>query len=531
MEDFKIQQKVIKEPEYEAVDGDYLDSIYIIKEVPDTPPRIVTETADVSYVDLVADDPLMHEVRVTDEPVQAGLEAAPNDMSAPQGESEQAFDFSASLQESTNSEDTPAVMNGSEGEFIVNEPLNTGEFSNQQVEERESTEGFPEIIDAEMSTIESEFHLPPEMIQEVRTELGVTRVIATLKEKWENLLNYTGLQTRKYSKTEISEKYQTTIEDIKNREGEIRPEVIKEAREEATRVFEGRGLFTLTKEEFNTYFISAEDFDAGPELKQSNIGDCYLVAAIHALSRSPNFETICRASMLRQSDGSWEIKIPLLGEQSDVVKITQEEIGAQNNNRFFKKVPGKISLDLRRQLRSLSGNEGFQALEAAYMKHKFGSVDRLASEGGHGDEALTRLGGDNFVRYSIDSATYAQNEKIIYPGLQSIDEENLAYLDHYLENFDPETHIATVSTKHDAGGLSNKYRVEGTSTYLVPGHAYSISAVDSQNKLVTVINPWDTTKLIVLTLDQFKENFSRLSAVRINNAKLLGRMTNKSNMV
>ena len=36
-----------------------------------------------------------------------------------------------------------------------------------------------------------------------------------------------------------------------------------------------------------------------------------------------------------------------------------------------------------------------RVLEAAYIKAKFGSVDRLAAEGGYGNEALTRLLGKN----------------------------------------------------------------------------------------------------------------------------------------
>ncbi len=488
MEGLNKQHKETKKPEYETInDSSDATSTHIGQ----------TEITEASYFDLVADDPLMYDYKVADKSV----------LSEP----------------ATGSLETNVIS--------VDEKKEVDETDTEHIAESEMIEGLAETLESEIVNIEKEFHLPPGEVDKVREELGVSKIVSSMLEKWKNLLHYSGLQTKKYPKTKISERYHSVRESLKNREREIRPEVIREAREAATRLFEGRGLFSLTKEEFNNYFISDEEFDAGPHLKQANVGDCYLVAAIHALSRSPNFETICRASMLRQSDGSWEIRIPLLGDQSDVIKITQEEINSQTNDRFFKKSTTGGSLDLRHKLYSLSGNEGFRALEAAYIKHKFGSVDRLAAEGGYGEEVLLRLGGDNFVHYSIHSATYDHNEKIIDSGLQSVTEENLAYLDHYLETFDSETHIATVNTNYGAGKLANVYRVEGTSTFLIPGHAYSLSAVDIQRKLVTVVNPWDTSKSIILSFDQFKENFSSLSAVRINNAKLLARMTKEGDML
>ena len=178
----------------------------------------------------------------------------------------------------------------------------------------------------------------------------------------------------------------------------------------------------------------------------------------------------------------------------------------------------------------VKGKEGLQVLEAAFIKQKFGSVDRLAAEGGLGDEVLLSLGGDNFKQYRLNSAVWNKGEnKWEYPGLSSLDEKKQAYLDHYLENFDPEVHMATVSTKHGVGKATGFYRAKGTAKFLVPGHAYSISGVDAEKKMVSLANPWDTSKPVELTFDQFKENFSAFNAIRIDSAKLLRSMKSVEN--
>lgn len=177
--------------------------------------------------------------------------------------------------------------------------------------------------------------------------------------------------------------------------------------------------------------------------------------------------------------------------------------------------------DLRPRLKPVKGKEGLQVLEATFIKAKFGTVDRLAAEGGWGDEVLLLLGGDNFKKYRIDSITWnPEKERWEYPGLGSLGDKSMAYLDYYLENFDPEVHMATVSTKHGAGF----YRAKGTAKFLVSGHAYSVSSVDTEKKMVSLANPWNTSKPIELTFDQFKENFSTLNAIRIDSAKLLKSM-------
>lgn len=391
-----------------------------------------------------------------------------------------------------------------------------------------------------VESVERGVDLPAEDVSAVREEVGLSgrfgkigdeasRLLGRLKEKFSGLLSKEKTSDTATEKPESSERpeYDELKEYLKREQREISRPVIEEAKRKRDQLLEARGLLSMSKTDFDTNF-SSKDFEVRADLKQQNVGDCYAVAAIHAMSRSPHFETICRSSMKKLPDGSWQVRVPLMSEDGQMITITPEELLPQKNRQFLRRSEkGGIMPDLRRKLMPVKGKEGLQVLEAAFIKQKFGSVDRLASEGGWGDEVLLSLGGDNFKKYSINSSTWnPEKEKWEYPGLGSLDEKNMAYLDHYLENFDPEVHMATVSTKDSKiGEAVGFYKAKGTiAKFLVPGHAYSISSVDAEKKMVNLANPWDTSKPIELTFDQFKENFSGFNAIRIDSAKLLKSM-------
>lgn len=48
---------------------------------------------------------------------------------------------------------------------------------------------------------------------------------------------------------------------------------------------------------------------------------------------------------------------------------------------------------------------------------------------------------------------------------------------------------------------------------LSPGHAYRIAGIDNTNKIVSIVNPWDTSKIIKLTFEQYQKYFGSHAAV------------------
>lgn len=417
--------------------------------------------------------------------------------------------------------------------------VNSAEIASEKIQSAENkvseltTDGQQRI-----SSVERDIDLPAEDIAAVREEVGLSGrlgkirdeangLLGRLKERFSGLLSKDKIPDTVIEKPENAERpeYDELKEYLKREQREISRPVIEEAKRKRDQLLEARGLLSMSQNDFDTHF-SSKDFEVRVDLEQQNVGDCYAVAAIHAMSRSPHFEMICRSSMKKLPDGSWQVRVPLMSENGQMITITPEELLPQKNRQFLRRSEKSgIMPDLRRKLMPVKGKEGLQVLEAAFIKQKFGSVDRLAAEGGWGDEVLLSLGGDNFKKYSIDSAAYNEEKrKWEYPGLGSLDEKRMAYLDHYLENFDPEVHMATVSTKHGVGNVTGFYRVKGTVEFLVSGHAYSISGVDTEKNMVNLANPWDTSEPIELSFDQFKENFSAFNAIRIDSAKLLKSM-------
>ena len=424
------------------------------------------------------------------------------------------------------------------------EERNPDEFATQKIQSAESkTVELGTDSQQRLDEIERSVGLPAEDISVIREEMGLSgrlgkigdeanRLLGRLKEKVSGLFAKEKSSDTATEKSESNERpeYSELKDYLKREQRELSRPVIEEAKRKRDQLLEARGILSMSKADFDTNF-SSKEFEVRADLKQQNVGDCYAVAAIHAMSRSPHFETICRSSMKKLPDGSWQVRVPLMSENGQMVTITPEELLPQKNRQFLRRSEkGGVMPDLRRKLMPVKGKEGLQVLEAAFIKQKFGSVDRLAAEGGLGDEVLLSLGGDNFKQYRLNSAVWNKGEnKWEYPGLSSLDEKKQAYLDHYLENFDPEVHMATVSTKHGVGKATGFYRAKGTAKFLVPGHAYSISGVDAEKKMVSLANPWDTSKPVELTFDQFKENFSAFNAIRIDSAKLLRSMKSVEN--
>lgn len=300
----------------------------------------------------------------------------------------------------------------------------------------------------------------------------------------------------------------------------LRDNVAKEARERWSSIAEKEEPFTLTKEEFDRYFGSKE-------IQQTETGNCYAVSAIYAMRRWPQFEIVARKSMKKNPDGSWEVHLPFMNEQGETVIITQEEIQPQKNENFGKKHPLRDKIDTRKTIDPIDGPEGYQVLEAAYLKKGFGSVDRAKSDkGGIQEEVLSLFGDDMFSVSHIIKLPLAKEKSFIT----------------FFENFNPDVYIATCSGLGEEGDRSKKIEEvivanEKENTAQIRGveilmdHAYAIIDIDTEAKMVGVVNPHDTKEIMALTLEQFTESFDGISVVRVDNEKLVKAAEKAENQV
>jgi hypothetical protein len=188
-------------------------------------------------------------------------------------------------------------------------------------------------------------------------------------------------------------------------------------------------------------------------------------------------------------------------------------------------------LDRRKVLHPLQGSEGMRVLEAAYIKAKFGSVNRLAAEGGYGNEVLTHLLGKKQVIDTSFQMVPSDSRGQQFQG--KAEGDTIPSIDRFLREFDLETSLVTVNSRAFTPGRWDKirqsfgfprriyYRGRGIEKRFVRNHVYSLLKVDQKKRGIILTNPWDTAEPIELSFDQLRENFRSVSAVRLNHAKLL----------
>lgn len=288
--------------------------------------------------------------------------------------------------------------------------------------------------------------------------------------------------------------------------------LIDEAEEIKMEVLEDSGKLTLSREDFYKYF-DKDSFEFGAKLKQSNVGDCYLIAAMYSMSKSAQFEIMVRSSIKRNSDGTWEVKIPLMSNNTETIKIYPNELKSQINKNLGQDLSwNKRVKDYRIYLKPVNSKQGFQVLEAAYMKKKFGEVDRLKVEGGFGSEVL-----GVFSQENISTSQIPLNEN---------GEFNKKQIDYTINNFNKNMDLVGFNTYHNKGN----YKDKGYKTYKVGkntfygGHAYSLDSVDKENKIIRVVNPWNTSKKIEIKFEDIGKAFAVMELGNIQMDKFLSNL-------
>lgn len=260
------------------------------------------------------------------------------------------------------------------------------------------------------------------------------------------------------------------------------------------------GNMYLSKSDYREYFQG--------ELKQSNVGNCYLIASFDSLSKSAFFEVMVRSAIEKIGDGSWDVRIPLIGKSAKTIRVHPDEVRGDWDE------SGKYPL---------SGPLGYRILEAAYLKWKHGSVDRKGEKGGHPVAAMKTLIGRSAYTKVVAAEHYVNPDYVRKEdiSLQKLPTADLKQLKQLLKDFNPQhSSIVLGSTFSDKpGGDSVMYSAElenGDSTRLAHGHAYSLVSFDPDTEIVTIVNPWDTGDEMKFTFDQIVKNFSQVHLTMIH---------------
>lgn len=275
---------------------------------------------------------------------------------------------------------------------------------------------------------------------------------------------------------------------------------------------------SLSKKQFDSMFGSWN------AIRQQNVGNCYLIASLNSLRESPHFEVLVRTS-IKEVRGGWEVKVPLGSPNARSVFITKEDLKPQPNPKY-NRANRQGEVDTRKYLDPVDAPMGYKVLEAAFIKQVLGGVlDRSKIEGGFGHQSLLSLLGNNFEKVKVSGSDRIRDPRHTHaqygesPAFIRGTELGRSNLVNFLDSYDNAKFIATANTPSSAIGDRGRFKINGIE--FATGHAYSIVNVDKFNKNVFVANPWDTSKVIKLSYDEFMQVFNQVSAVEVRHKQLI----------
>ncbi len=266
-------------------------------------------------------------------------------------------------------------------------------------------------------------------------------------------------------------------------------------------------------------------------VQSSDIGDCYMVAAIYALKHNDVFEGALRKTIKRKDnkDGiaGWEVKF-LGDEEKNSVVITPKELDGQKvwnkkKNRSEYRFPiqggkGDIILEraFGRRRKEINRKKGMIADEK-------GDETLVVVVGGHGDDFLLFMLGNKLCReINIGREEYNSTLDSKTRDGRSAEEllqEAALNPDHFIITANTPRHLVTPfkkAGKHREFGEGERYFMDAEN-FFYQRHAYAVTNIDSEKKEVTVVNPHDTGNLKkTISWKRFMQIFSDISAVKLD---------------
>ena len=227
-----------------------------------------------------------------------------------------------------------------------------------------------------------------------------------------------------------------------------------------------------------------EAFNGGVEnikFAQSNIGDCYLLAAIYSLSQNTTGQNILKNMVKVDDDGNYVVQF----YNHSPITVKLEELDGQKH--------------LGSEKISVSGDLGIKAIERAYAKMiknplPYGHTLFLdIDEGGFMDKALKKMTGIKSSRY------YTKNPADVNYILSQIAQDGM------------QNHIVTCATVNK--GKYGKYA--DFQRRFITKHAYSVKYIDAFNQRIGIVNPHNTKNTYDISWNEFNDYFDMLCDAKV----------------
>lgn len=203
------------------------------------------------------------------------------------------------------------------------------------------------------------------------------------------------------------------------------------------------------------------------EVFQGQKGDCWLISGILSLSYDDKGKELIQDAIGQNPDGSYSVYFKGIDKE---YTVTKEELERNNKSTLMN------GLGITNSSYS-TGDDDMLLIELA--------LEKLVSEGEVPIETLDGItGGSAYYLYELftDNMTgYAYGD----------DEEEMANLLNYYNQYQDDC-SAVLGVDEGFGSLEDD-------------HAYAVKEINRQ--YMTLVNPWDTTKEINVSIKELKDNF------------------------
>lgn len=228
-------------------------------------------------------------------------------------------------------------------------------------------------------------------------------------------------------------------------------------------------------------WISKPNGKIDEKFGQGNTGDCWLLASIQALAQSPKGLEILND--LVSVDESGNVTVTLKGAGKSYI-ITPEELAGNQQLGSGDADVRAIEIAMDRYFMEERGINNWSLWNPATRYDLNGNNANIAFE------ILTGEGGRNFLTNSLFGRL-----------------PDFWFTDSQIDNFNKENHIAVVGA-HLKGDLTFAASDGTGDITLHTDHAYAVKGADEKN--VFLVNPWDTSKVITVPREIFKDFFNSI---------------------
>ena len=214
------------------------------------------------------------------------------------------------------------------------------------------------------------------------------------------------------------------------------------------------------------------------KFSQGNIGDCFVLSELYALSQSPKGQAYLEKMVSVDENANYVVSF----NNEKPITIQSDELYGETYKNGTTKTP-------------VEGDLTLCAIERAYaklIKHKSDSSNfaRL-DEGGFPQEALYRMTGLSSTVYSLKNNALSVLQQI--------------------ENNGVENYVLTCSTP--LKGVYGKYM--DADKKFISAHAYAIKALDTKAGTIEIVNPHNTKVSEKISIEDFNRMFDLVYAAKL----------------